>query len=51
METLEQHKAYLDTLDLTAALWWFIENVNDDNPHHTELFFYLRGRVREEQKP
>lgn len=37
---------YLDTLSLTAALWWLIENVNQDTPGATEIHTYLRGRVR-----
>lgn len=39
-------KTYLDTLSLPAALFWFIENVSDDTAERTELFFYLRERVR-----
>jgi hypothetical protein len=37
---------YLDTLDLPTALWWFIENVTDETPGRSEIFFHLRERVR-----
>ena len=40
----EQIKAYLETLPLAEALWWFIENGSDEN--RTDVFFYLRERVR-----
>ncbi len=44
--------AYLATLPLTDALFWFIENVDDDMPGRSKVFFHLRGRVRvEEAKP
>lgn len=45
--SLDQTQAYLDTLPLATALFWFIENVNEDSPHRTALFFYCRERVRE----
>jgi hypothetical protein len=38
--------AYLETLPTTVALWWFIENRQDS--WETEVFFYLRERVRVE---
>lgn len=44
--SLEEREAHLNTLNLPEALWWFIENINADDPHSTELFFYLRERVR-----
>jgi hypothetical protein len=28
------------------ACWWFIENVNADDPHHNDIFFELREIVR-----
>jgi len=31
---------------LVSDLWWFIENVNEDNPKRSENFFALRERVR-----
>ena len=37
--------AYLETLPLVHALWWWIENVTVDDPSRTETFFYLRERV------
>jgi hypothetical protein len=45
--TFDETKGHLDGLPLVAALWWFIENVNEDHPHRNELFFYLRERVRD----
>lgn len=44
--TLKQTKKLLDSMPLTTALWWFIENSNEDDKHRNELFFYLRERVR-----
>ncbi len=40
---------YLHTLPTTHALWWFIENVTEDDPIRTEVFFYLRERFRKYQ--
>ena len=31
---------------LVSDLWWFIENVNGDDPNRSEKFFALRERVR-----
>lgn len=47
--TAEQTIAYLCSLELADALWWFIENVNDETPGRTEIYFALRERVREER--
>ena len=33
--------------ELIVDLWWFIENVNDDDPDHNDKFFALRRRVRD----
>lgn len=41
------HKNYLATLPLVAALWWFIENIGEDHADRNDLFFYLRERVRQ----
>jgi hypothetical protein len=38
---------YLKSVDLTTALWWFIEQTNEDTPGRSDIFFYLRERVRE----
>jgi hypothetical protein len=46
MDTIEQIKEYLDSLPGVLALFWFMENVSDEHPHRTELFFYCRERVR-----
>jgi hypothetical protein len=45
-QTYQQIAEYLDALPGVLALWWFMENVNDDHPHRSELFFYCRERVR-----
>lgn len=45
--TLQQIKDYLGTLPMAQALWWFIENVNDDHADRQEIFFYLRERIRD----
>jgi len=37
---------HTDSLPLAEALWYFIENVSDENPARTELFFHLRERMR-----
>lgn len=42
------YSAYLETLPLVDALFWFIENVNDEDPFRSEYFFRLRERVRDE---
>lgn len=44
--TYEQIEDYLDGCPLVNALWWYIENSNEDDPHRNQLFFYLRERVR-----
>lgn len=46
--TFKQSKNYLDTLTITKALWWFIENVCDGDESRNEVFFYLRERMRTE---
>lgn len=38
---------YLDGLPLVQALWWFIENVDDETAFRTDYLFRLRQRVRE----
>jgi hypothetical protein len=44
METI----AYLDAQPLEYALWWFIENMNEESEGRTEVFFFLRERMRAE---
>lgn len=39
-------RAYLDGLTTEFALWWFIENSTEESPWRTEIFFYLRERVK-----
>lgn len=34
---------YLDTKDLTSAIWWYVENLGQCS---SEVFFHLRERVR-----
>ena len=41
----QRMKEYLDTLTTAQALWWFIENVDADDPNRSTLFFYCRERV------
>jgi hypothetical protein len=47
LASLQDVVTYLDTLPLPEALWWFIENANDDATWRTEVFFHLRARIRE----
>lgn len=47
--SLQETKDYLDTLPGVLTLWWFMENVTDENPDRSELFFYCRERVRRYQ--
>lgn len=44
--TYVETRDYLDGLPLVTALWWYIENINEDDPYRTDLFFHLRERVR-----
>lgn len=46
--TYPQTIRYLETQPLALALWWFIENITELDPRRTELFLYLRERVRKE---
>ena len=39
---------HLKSVPLNDALWWFIENVNEEDPHRNDYFFALRERVRSE---
>lgn len=45
--TPQEMIAYTDELSLVTALWWFIENASDEANKYSEVFFRLRGRVRE----
>lgn len=47
--TLGETINYLDSMPGVLALWWFMENVSDEHPHRTDLFFYCRERVRRYQ--
>jgi hypothetical protein len=47
--TLEEKKDYLDALPGVLALWWFMENVSDEDPDRQALFFHCRERVRRYQ--
>jgi len=44
--TYQETVDYLDTLPGVLALYWFMENVADEHPHRSELFFYCRERAR-----
>jgi len=46
--TAEQQIEMLNTMNLALALWWWIENVDAGDPTASEVFFYLRERVRNE---
>lgn len=49
--TADDYLAYLKgEQNLVSALWWFIENVSDDTPGRTDMFFHLRERVRSSRK-
>lgn len=48
--TRTDYIGYTDTLPLVEALWWYIENVSQDGPQQTALFFHLRERYRKEQQ-
>jgi hypothetical protein len=47
--TVTEAKDYLDTLPFGYAVWWYVENVTEDDPIRTEVFFYLRERFRKYQ--
>lgn len=34
----------LDTMSLTDAMWWFIDNVNPEYKYRHELYRYIRQR-------
>jgi len=44
---MTNYRQYVASRPLTEALWWFIENVSDDTPERTEIFFDLRERCRD----
>lgn len=46
--TLAETIEYLDTKTLAMALWWVMEEIADEDPRGSDLYFYLRGRVRTE---
>lgn len=52
LETFDkEHHDYSDMLKgmpLVEALWWFIENVSEDDTSRNAYFFMLRERVRNE---
>lgn len=50
LKARRDYTSYLSELPLTEALWWFIENVSDDDPLRADYFFSLRERVREESE-
>lgn len=43
---IQEIKQLLDNMDITEALWWFIENIDLDDDMRTRIFFYLRERMR-----
>jgi len=44
----EDHSTMIEQTSLIAALWWFIENVDEADLHRTKYFFRLRERIAEE---
>ena len=40
--------ALTNGLPIAQALWWFVENVQDDAPHKPGVYFHLRARVKDE---
>lgn len=46
---MTDYRAYVASLPLIEALWWFIENCDGiDTTQRSELFFSLRLRYRQE---
>ena len=45
-QSTKEAAEYMNSLPLAEALWWYIENIADEDPRRTDLFFYLRERVR-----
>ena len=43
------YKEHVDSLPLADALWWFIENIGDDDDSREGWFFYLRARRQREE--
>lgn len=41
---------YLDSLPSTLALFWVMENVNEEHPQRQQFFFYCRERARQVQQ-
>ena len=47
---MPSYRQLLTDLPLVEALWWFTENIAEDDPERTELFFLLRERYRDEHQ-
>lgn len=45
---MNENIEYMRTIPLVQALWWAIENI--EPAEHTEEFFYLRERYRNEEQ-
>lgn len=41
------HTAYVNSLPIVEALWWFIDNCAEDDLHRQDYFHVLRERVRQ----
>ena len=41
-------KEMLDGMSTLQALFWFVENIHEDHPQRSDLFFYCRERIRRE---
>lgn len=46
MSKHDSYMAHARSLPLLDALWWFIENTNDEDSWRGEMFFELRARMR-----
>lgn len=42
------YSEYLASLPLLDAVWWFVENVSEEDTRRTDYFFSLRQRMREQ---
>jgi hypothetical protein len=47
-ETHQDYTKYLAGLPLVEAMWWFIENIDEEHPARSACAFFLRERYRNE---
>lgn len=48
LKTGKQIIKLLEKMSIIQALWWYIEEMTDEHPARSEVFFYLRARYRTE---